>query len=1092
MTVTVLDKARNIAKRIHQNTTHPRPSPNLSLVSPTHVTCRLNPAQPAHLAQISDDRSFQNSPVLHAHSHSHTADDVLDISPSASRANLLGLSTNDPAPTTPKLHPLPISNPNPQSPLPPTPPPVPPVPPRPATGHVPRKRSAPAPIKIPTGSVHVPRVILERLPAERSTLVPPVPSVPAQRPQVRRKRSVAEIEHVEHARSDLFQKATTTTRPIALTRKSTTASAYFAVEVEYDLAHEYTLPPSSEGDRLSVVAPLSGCADSATLPEDSPWHARGSFEDNNRHVLALPTVPTVPPVLRRTRTLAVNGNRNRKEDATRMLVVPKRESSLLPSAITTKLLPTALRRRSGISPTSAPQAASSWTFSQSISGHQNNHPTVPQGALTLDSTECKSIGSDKMSHSTTASTGSEAEAEVTIAGYSRGVGLPVAATPAGILGLQKTVPTTAPSRVSQSTIAPSVLASTLRNKTEDTDTPDSRPLRRDASYQSIRAAASEAPWRSPRRTDSLRPSLVVERLKASRDSPPALLPPTLETAPSHHLGLDTDTNVEEDERGEDKEGTDGPTSAGSSSLFGTSATARSPSSLDQSTTPGSGQSNSSAAASSKVLSTATATAAHPDEQRSLSSPKPTHPHAVSRAFGGTHGHFRGRSVSDAPPASTFIPTTFDRRPSMPESSCASVTEQMASFSFSTKSPETASSLSSTESARSGVVPFMMVARSEMSLKPTERTRPVRPALNTNTSPMRDLRESMFPHTPHSFSPAPHSTLENLLDGATRLPVVAVAPAPAAPPPTIAAQSTPPRPSTAEAGTPAPGGSLLKSFPSHRAQMSSLSSTSSFSRRDRTLPIGPRKPTLKRKGAEYAEIARPTTAPTTTTAGAGNLPTPAMTPPGQASRSNPREGSISVSPPQTHSRTWTKSSTSTSASASVMEKIDRPTTPTFDTVQVQWRGLTLDAAKWIFSSQELQAMVGRAIRQSADPMSVRLLPLDLLDTDLPAALEDLEMRREEIKAKYSYLVRRRRTLMRELAVSAEGTSMPASVLRLVDDLSECVGSCDRLSEELFMVSDQIAQIGRLRDGHSASALAMVSAVVPIRLVYVILMVCPFVK
>jgi hypothetical protein len=161
----------------------------------------------------------------------------------------------------------------------------------------------------------------------------------------------------------------------------------------------------------------------------------------------------------------------------------------------------------------------------------------------------------------------------------------------------------------------------------------------------------------------------------------------------------------------------------------------------------------------------------------------------------------------------------------------------------------------------------------------------------------------------------------------------------------------------------------------------------------------------------------------------------------------------------------------------MEKIGRPATPTFDTTQVQWRGLTLDAAKWMFSSQELHAMVGRAIRQSADPMSIRLLPIDLLDTDLPAALEDLEVRREEVKAKYAYQVRRRRTLMRGLALSAEGTATPASAFRLVEDLLECVASCDRLSEELFMVSDQIAQIGRLRDGHSTSALAMVGAVCP---------------
>ena len=771
-------------------------------------------------------------------------------------------------------------------------------------------------------------------------------------------------------------------------------------------------------------------------------------------------------------------------------MVPKRESSLLASAITAKLLPTTLRRRSGFSPTSAPEAASSWTFSQSISGHQN--PSVPQDAVALDSAERKSIGSeDEKSHTTTASTGSEAEAEITIAGYSSGVGLPVAMTPAGILGLQKSAPNTAPSNtssVSQPTTAPSVLhlASPPRNKTEDTDTPDARPLRRDASYQHIGASAhsSEAPWQSLRRTDSLRPSPVVERLKASRDSAQVPLPPAPGTALAQYLDqyANTKTNAEEDERGEDKEGTDGPASASSSSLFGTSATGRSPYSLYQGTTPDSGKFNSSAAAPSKVLSAATAstpTAAPPNEQTSSSSSKPAPPYAVSRVLNGTHGHFRGRSVSDAPPASAFVPTSFDRRPSAPESSStpsASTTEQMENLISSTKSPKTASSLSSNESGRAGVLPVTMMERSEVSLKPEERVRPVRPALNTNAPPpMKDLREDMFPHTPHSFSPAPHSTLEELLGDATRLPVAAApAAAPVAPPPTVVApEFTPARPSTAEAGTPALGGTLLRSFPSHRAQMSSSSSTSSFSRRDRTLPIGPRKPTIKRKGAEYTEIPRPVTAPT---AGTGNLPTPAMTPPGQASRSNQREGSISISPPQAHSRTWTKSSTS-SASASVMEKIDRPTTPTFDTVQVQWRGLTLDAARWIFSSQELQAMVGRAIRQSADPMSVRLVPLDLLDTDLPVALEDLEVRREEIKAKYSYQVRRRRTLMRELAGSAEGTATPGSVLRLVEDLLECVGSCDRLSEELFMVSDQIAQIGRLRDGHSASALAMVSTVGP---------------
>jgi hypothetical protein len=159
----------------------------------------------------------------------------------------------------------------------------------------------------------------------------------------------------------------------------------------------------------------------------------------------------------------------------------------------------------------------------------------------------------------------------------------------------------------------------------------------------------------------------------------------------------------------------------------------------------------------------------------------------------------------------------------------------------------------------------------------------------------------------------------------------------------------------------------------------------------------------------------------------------------------------------------------------MDKIARPMTPTFDTMQVQWRGLTLDVARWMFSSSELQAMVGRAIRQSADPMCIRLLPIDLLDRDLPAALDDLEVRRERIKAEYKYQVKRRGSLMRALAGSPAGAAPLTTVLKTIEELADGAAACDRLSEELFMVSDQIAQINRLQDGHSTSALAVVSVI-----------------
>lgn len=279
-------------------------------------------------------------------------------------------------------------------------------------------------------------------------------------------------------------------------------------------------------------------------------------------------------------------------------------------------------------------------------------------------------------------------------------------------------------------------------------------------------------------------------------------------------------------------------------------------------------------------------------------------------------------------------------------------------------------------------------------------------------------------------------------------------------------------------TPERASNAFRSTPSLRLRMSSAYST--FPRRDRTLPIGPRKPTIKRK---EQEALRPATAPQSD-----------AIPPTRAATTTPDEASskrpTSVSPQtpwhaDSHSRTRTKSSASTatsastSVSASVMEKLGRPPTPAFDTVQVPWRGLTLDAAKWMFSSSELHAMVGRAIRQSADPMCIRLLPIDLLDRDLPAALDGLEVRREHIKAEYQYQVKRRASLMRTLASTVAGAAPPppAAVLRTVEELAEGAAACDQLSEELFMVSDQIAQISRLQDGHSASALAMVRIIPP---------------
>jgi len=148
----------------------------------------------------------------------------------------------------------------------------------------------------------------------------------------------------------------------------------------------------------------------------------------------------------------------------------------------------------------------------------------------------------------------------------------------------------------------------------------------------------------------------------------------------------------------------------------------------------------------------------------------------------------------------------------------------------------------------------------------------------------------------------------------------------------------------------------------------------------------------------------------------------------------------------------------------------PPSPKFRTRPVRWRGLTMDAAKWTLTSGQLQDIVGRAIRQSAEASSIRLLTLEVLDKEIPEEIKRLELLRDEIKTKYRGAAQRRRVLLRSLTLYAEGIDAQTRT-RLGQDLLEVSIVCDQLTEELFHVMDDLQQLNRLRDVHSASALAM---------------------
>ncbi|KZT59981.1 hypothetical protein CALCODRAFT_481066 [Calocera cornea HHB12733] len=126
-----------------------------------------------------------------------------------------------------------------------------------------------------------------------------------------------------------------------------------------------------------------------------------------------------------------------------------------------------------------------------------------------------------------------------------------------------------------------------------------------------------------------------------------------------------------------------------------------------------------------------------------------------------------------------------------------------------------------------------------------------------------------------------------------------------------------------------------------------------------------------------------------------------------------------------------------------------------------------SSAWTYTSDQLQEIVGRAIRSGTDSSSIRLLNPDTLDTDLPEEEERLEAKRDQLKSKFRTNSRRRRLLLREL----EQTTDAGSLRRLATELAEENVLSDQLTDELYTVGDLLSQLGRLRDAHCSSALSM---------------------
>jgi 3-methyladenine DNA glycosylase/8-oxoguanine DNA glycosylase len=113
--------------------------------------------------------------------------------------------------------------------------------------------------------------------------------------------------------------------------------------------------------------------------------------------------------------------------------------------------------------------------------------------------------------------------------------------------------------------------------------------------------------------------------------------------------------------------------------------------------------------------------------------------------------------------------------------------------------------------------------------------------------------------------------------------------------------------------------------------------------------------------------------------------------------------------------------------------------------------------------------------SAKETFLRLLTIENLDKVLPAELERLNQLRTTTQARYRFLVQRRTMLFHALNTASVGPKKGEEdellVSKLTAQLVETITDCDQRLEELFRINDQIAQINKLLEVHSSSALAI---------------------
>ncbi|KAH9940754.1 uncharacterized protein BXZ73DRAFT_88483 [Epithele typhae] len=129
---------------------------------------------------------------------------------------------------------------------------------------------------------------------------------------------------------------------------------------------------------------------------------------------------------------------------------------------------------------------------------------------------------------------------------------------------------------------------------------------------------------------------------------------------------------------------------------------------------------------------------------------------------------------------------------------------------------------------------------------------------------------------------------------------------------------------------------------------------------------------------------------------------------------------------------------------------------FESEPIQWKSMTLEAAQWTFTSEQLQEI-------SAAESFIHVISTQTSDVELPQELERLEQLKLTTQAQYRFSMHRRTNLLQSLVALSQS--------HLTIQIADLTTACDRLSETLVRIADQKAQIQHIVDVHVSSALAM---------------------